>query len=503
MSKNVGRELSKKHKSARIQQIFHDSMRIVLHPLKEAGKEGMEVTFGDGYVRKVYPILACYVADYPEQCLVTCAKYGTCPKCLVSENELGQRKPGKRRSQKTTLGVIQDSSRDATSFVAFQERCKTHKISGSVTKPFWEGFPLCDIHLSITPDVLHQLYQGVLKHLIHWCTSLIAEKELDARIQCLPPCFGVRHFKNGWSQLSQVSGKERKDMAKILLGCLVGKAPSQVILCYRAILDFIYIAQYSSHDDETLKYLEESLDLFHANKQVLTDPNLLKLRKHLNIPKFHSMLHYAQAIRNFGTTDNYNTEMFERFHIDCAKDAWRASNFKDELPQMVQWLSRQEKVAMFETYLEHYESVEDIEFESIAGSPAGPQAGISLSKRPSVPNQSLLDIQSKHHCPSFSLQLIIYLNQLLDAGQRIPRSGLANAQLPFNKLPVWHAFKLGRDALGNDVDPKEELDAIKARPKRGKEGIERFDPVVVAYSDEAESTGLHGESNLKSCDCRY
>jgi hypothetical protein len=29
-----------------------------------------------------------------------------------------------------------------------------------------------------------------------------------------------------------------------------------------------------------------------------------------------------QAIKEYGTTDNYNTEMFERFHIlDCAKEA--------------------------------------------------------------------------------------------------------------------------------------------------------------------------------------
>jgi len=232
VSKSVSQELSKKHKSAWIQQIFHHSMRIVLDPLKEAGKNGMEVTFGDGYVRKVYPILACYVTDYPEQCLVTYAKYGTCPKCLVSENELGERMPGKHHMQKMTFGVIQNSSRNATSLSSFQERCKSHKISGLVTKPFWEGFPLSDIHLSITPDVLHQLYQGVIKHLIHWCTSLISEKELDARVQCLPPCFGVWHFKKGWLQLLQVSGKERKDMARILLGCLVGKAPLQVILCY-------------------------------------------------------------------------------------------------------------------------------------------------------------------------------------------------------------------------------------------------------------------------------
>jgi len=91
VSKSVGQELTKKQKLSHIQQIFHDSMCIVLEPLMEAGKHGMEVIFGDGYVWCVYSILACYVADYPEQCLVTCAKYRTCPKCLISEDKLGER----------------------------------------------------------------------------------------------------------------------------------------------------------------------------------------------------------------------------------------------------------------------------------------------------------------------------------------------------------------------------------------------------------------------------
>ncbi|OJA08036.1 hypothetical protein AZE42_12446 [Rhizopogon vesiculosus] len=70
VSKTVGEELTKKQKSSRIQQLFHDSMHIVLEPLKQPGKKGMEVVFGDGRVHMVHPILACYVTDYPEQCLV-------------------------------------------------------------------------------------------------------------------------------------------------------------------------------------------------------------------------------------------------------------------------------------------------------------------------------------------------------------------------------------------------------------------------------------------------
>jgi hypothetical protein len=29
---------------------------------------------------------------------------------------------------------------------------------------------------------LHQLYQGVFKHLVSWCQSLMTEEEIDTRI---------------------------------------------------------------------------------------------------------------------------------------------------------------------------------------------------------------------------------------------------------------------------------------------------------------------------------
>ena len=89
MDKCVGRNLSREDQSARVHRLFHRSMRLVLEPLIKAGLEGMEVVGGDGHVCKVHPILACYVTDYPEQCLVTCSKYATCPKCLQQQGLLG------------------------------------------------------------------------------------------------------------------------------------------------------------------------------------------------------------------------------------------------------------------------------------------------------------------------------------------------------------------------------------------------------------------------------
>ena len=81
---------------------------------------------------------------------------------------------------------------------------------------------------------------------------MLAPLELDCGIQAMPLASGVCHFKNGFSALSQISGSERKNMAKILLGCLVGVLPLEGIQAVTALLDFIYLSQYTAHDSITI-----------------------------------------------------------------------------------------------------------------------------------------------------------------------------------------------------------------------------------------------------------
>ncbi|KAJ8087478.1 hypothetical protein PM082_006309 [Marasmius tenuissimus] len=162
---------------------------------------------------------------------------------------------------------------------------------------------------------------------------------------------GTRHFKKGWSALSQISGTERKHMAKILLACLIGSdMPTDAIKACHAILYFIYLAQFTSHDEGSLARMQCSLNQWAEHRHAFVETGT---REDFNIPKFHSLVHYIEMIRLFGTTDNYSTEMFERLHIDFAKKGWRASNKRDEFPQMTTWLSRQENVAAFDRYIAH------------------------------------------------------------------------------------------------------------------------------------------------------
>lgn len=342
--------LSKRDVSSRYQRLFHAAMGHIVEPLKAAGKNGVELVGGDGVVRRVHPILVSYVADYPEQCLVACAKYGTCPKCFVSAKDLGNPEPSRARTRAETLKVMSDARAKTTTSASYFKSCMEHDVSGYVLKPFWTDLPYTDIHVCVTPDVLHQLYQGVLKHVIGWSQEVVGEQELDRRIRRLPRALGLRHFKGGIAALSQVSGSERKDMGKVLLGCLVGsRMTDQGITACRSILDFIYLAQYKSHTDVTLGYMSDALETWHKNKAFFIKAGV---RKHLHIPKFHSMPHYMPSIRLLGTTDNFNTEMFERLHIDFSKKGWRASNKRDAMPQMTSWVVRQENIVAFGRYIE-------------------------------------------------------------------------------------------------------------------------------------------------------
>ena len=481
----------------RVQKVFHKAMRVVLEPLIQAGNEGVAMTSSDGSVRDVFPLLSCYVADYPEQCLVTCTKYGTCVKCRAKATELGDENSHERRTQSWTQGIIDEARIKSERLPAananararyFHTYCMSHDVAGTVQRPFWHGFPLCNINQAITPDVLHQLYQGVFKHIVAWCQIAVGKQRLDSRIRALPPAYGLRRFKNGISALSQISGSERKNMAKILLGCLVGIMPAVGIKALTTLLDFIYIAQYETHDEITLGYLDDALNRFVQHRHYFID---IGLREHFNIPKFHSLVHYADSIRLFGTTDNYNTEMFERLHIDFTKNGFRASNKRDEFPQMTRWLSRQEKLSRFETHLRPRTNLPPDPPGDVSMEPNPTlhpkKTMISMAKHPTYPKSTISVIKEKHNTPDFDYYLKVYINSRLSQPLRI--SELDNHLLPLTKLDVYNLFRFHPTAI-NDGDS--EGDVVKALRKSRTHPKGQFDTVIVLVGDEAESTGVEG-----------
>jgi len=227
--------------------LFHSCLQLVLGPVALYGKTGVAMVGGDGVWHRCHPIFACFVGDYPEQTLATCTYYGRCPKCLASPDQLGECgpfPPWDHHKATETYSLADEGVRQ------FHAACREAGLK-PVFHPFWETFPLVDIYLSITPDILHQLLQGVMKHLISWVTSLSAfgPTEIDARCQSIPPNHHITLFSKGITMLSRVLGKEHKGICRILIGLVInlplphGQAPTRVLRAVRALLDFLYLAQ--------------------------------------------------------------------------------------------------------------------------------------------------------------------------------------------------------------------------------------------------------------------
>ena len=116
--------------------------------------------------------------------------------------------------------------------------------------PFWQHLPFLNIYESITPDILHQLYQGVLKHVVKWLWEAVGEAEIDARCRRLPPNHNIRLFMKGITQLSRVTGTEHDQISRFLLALVMdvrlpnGASTPRLVRTVRGLLDFFYLARY-------------------------------------------------------------------------------------------------------------------------------------------------------------------------------------------------------------------------------------------------------------------
>lgn len=338
-------------RQTKLWELFHFCMSLILEPIRSAGRDGVLMTCADGKVRRVHPILAAYMADYPEQCLIGCCPQNSCPICLIDPKDRGDPlpdDPGIMRDPKTILAALRSQAakkRPARGKPSEHERLHLR----AVEEPFWADLPYANIFGCFTPDILHQLHKGVFKdHLVNWCIAMASAAEIDNRFKCMPSHPTLRHFKKGISTISQWTGREHKEMEKVFATLIYGAVKPEVSAVARAIIDFIYYASFETHTTTTLNRLQEALDTFHEFKDIFVQEGI---REHFRIPKIHSMEHYTAFIRSKGSCPNFNTELSERLHINYAKQGYQASNRRDYMEQMVVFLTRREKILRFKSYL--------------------------------------------------------------------------------------------------------------------------------------------------------
>jgi len=466
-------------------QRFHKCLAKVLEPLHtfqpSADRSCLYPAIdAEGYRRECFPVLMAWIADLEEQWDILGLAKNSCPKCRARHGQLDHACLCETRTGQQILGVLRqigDKFPDASSF-QFMREAKKEGLSG-VEELCWEGLTV-DMCRAICIDSLHTYHKMFGDHVMAWITHTIGEADLDAHFSAQPHRIGARNFSAGISHLSQLSGKEWRDMERHLAPVIAGhsNASPRVLKSIRGLLDFIFKALFPMHSDHTLAQMMQDHEVFRQNRTIFISNGSRDI-DHMKIPKLHYLPHTKSNVEDLGTTDNFSTEPCESLHVTHCKNAYKATNRKAYRTQIIRYLVRQESLLLYSNFLRycldatsdarpHPPHALDLDHEE-ADSWDDVHLDVDTSLRPSESISEHIAHAVRPHRAAVLIDNIIDQLSPIDivsplvryfqyndngCGRRTNRSYFARRDLPvrLEVLEVWHSFQLSH-VLPNEFYP--------------------------------------------------
>jgi hypothetical protein len=167
-----------------------------------------------------------------------------------------------------------------------------------------------------------------------------------------PHLIGKCNFSHGISHLSQLSGREHRDLQRHILPAILGhpQVVPQIQKAVHAFLDFSYKVQFPAHSNATLGLMEKDLSIFYKNYHAFIT-NGSREPTHMKIPKLHYLRHAISDIKYLGALDGVSTETMETLHR-LVKAAYPLTNRRHFKPQIIRLLHHTESVHLYSHYLE-------------------------------------------------------------------------------------------------------------------------------------------------------
>ena len=279
---------SKKTKTRSIQRQNNDEaldavFSLIFEPLEAFTKSGKAMNCSDGKVRQCFPVLAAWIADHAENEALHGLKRMSCARCEVPIESLG--------SDATEVHPTRDYERYASVTEQYfdtgneQLAASRSAVGIKMERNVFVGLSRVVVPLLFKPDILHNVYLGLFKHLMQWIEDFLKKHDrqdlFDEVWKSLPPYPGFFVPKKAYREVTQWQGKEMRNLGRCIVGVLASAlrrpTPAQqgpfrnVIRCVRALVDFSLMAQYRSHTPETLGYMERYLEAFHHYKDVFQE----------------------------------------------------------------------------------------------------------------------------------------------------------------------------------------------------------------------------------------
>ena len=260
-------------------------LRMILKDLERLGKEGMKITCPDGVIRYGHPVLAGWLADYPEYIKLFAAKYNSCPVCVAPTDKMdahptqpiSYRKVDNSRIQflldvhKAWTTVKETEKRTSPLYEKAVQHLATIEFEFSsnnlrMVDNFLWTLPHVTPGSLWKPDLLHTMDLGMIKHALDWMFNMLD----DFGNKALGDLFditwmAVTHHPaiiiptKKYRAVKQWSGKEYRNAALLMVGVLdacimpfpvdgeVLEAFERALDCLTALVDFYLLVNDRSH----------------------------------------------------------------------------------------------------------------------------------------------------------------------------------------------------------------------------------------------------------------
>src|SRR3984885_5059663 len=434
-------------------RLVHECLDFILAPLKIAAQIGVMMSDPMGNLRHCFTTLASYIVDTPESALLSGVGGKTSSVTMAFYRQFGDPFQHEPRTASTTLAQLHAIEEIAHpwNLESYVKEAAKFRLNG-VHRPFWRDWPLAEPSVFLPPEPLHHWHKMFWDHDAKWCIHVLGAAEIDFRFSVLHPHTGLRHFKEGISQLKQVTGREHRDLQRYMIPIIAGSVPKQFLIAVRALADFRYLAQAPEITDEMCRMIEAALDEFHANKDaiILAGGRTGKgnrLIENWYIPKLEFLQSAVSNIRQNGAAIQWSADATERAHITEIKNPSDSGNNQNYESQICRYLDRAEKCRNFDLATAVHDA--SVDFRSTNGSNF-----TELVKNPEPPkNEICHQVDTTHTL----LSAIIPTKQLAGTTRTISDYFTLAAMLQQNMYPraplLFRTFVGAKTAIHLSRDP--------------------------------------------------
>jgi hypothetical protein len=183
--------------------------------------------------------------------------------------------------------------------------------------------------------------------------------QLNARFQSVIAFTDLKKF-NQFSDVKQWIEIEQNAIVRqiifVMISLLINKW-FHALNFIRIFVDFVLIAQYRSHNEKILQYMNHVLYWMNCFKSVFRhlrsfDKDINE--EHFNFSKFHVMSHYIDFIRKYETTDEYDISHDEIKHKYMLKKYYIRINKRDIFQtQLINHNERRLKILIMKNIMNH------------------------------------------------------------------------------------------------------------------------------------------------------